>query len=84
MKKVISKTKATEIIDSFFQKDNFSPEELKKIKRLAMKYQIKLGAYKRKFCKKCLSPLTGKIRINNNIKTIECESCGYKNRHKIF
>lgn len=79
----MSLSQAKEIIDSFFKKESFSQEELKKIKRLAMKHQIKLGVYRKNFCKKCLSKIKGKITINKDFKTIECASCGYKNRYKL-
>ncbi|MEI6731906.1 MAG: hypothetical protein WCK90_04465 [archaeon] len=87
MKKQHSKTQAKEKIESFFKKSSFSQEEMRKIKRLAMKYNLKLKNQKSRFCKKCLSPLAGKIRISKNksgiFKTIECSKCGYKNKNKI-
>ena len=83
MKKRISKTEAKNKIDEFFEKDRFQPEEVKKIKRLGMKFKIRLGDYRRRFCKKCFSDLKeGKIRIDKNYKIIECK-CGYKNKIKI-
>lgn len=83
VKNSLSKSEAKDKIDSFFKTSEFFPEQLKKIKRLAMKFNIKLGAYKKRFCKKCLNSLRGKIRIFANFKTIECERCGFKNRHRI-
>ena len=79
MKKTISKTEAKEKIDSFFENNNFSPEDLKKVKRLAMKYKIKFTNYSKSFCKSCLSPLKGRISISKTHKIVECESCGFKN-----
>lgn len=83
MKKTISKTEAKEKIDTFFTKDNFSPEELKKIKRLAMKFKIQLGDYRKSFCKKCLFPLKGSISINKTHKSIVCENCGFITKYKL-
>ena len=87
MKVKISKTEAKQKIDEFFKKDNFNSEELKKIRRLAMKFKIKLGTYRNQFCRKCFSQLRGKIRILREkkgiCKIIECEKCGYKNKIRI-
>lgn len=82
MKFKLSKLQALEKIDSFFQKP-FTPEEIRKIKRLAMKFNIKLKPYKQKFCKKCLSMLKDKTRVSKTHKTIECEKCSYKNKFKL-
>jgi len=83
MKKELNKTQAKERIDKFFQKSDFSPEQLKKIKRLAMKFNIKLGNYRKLFCKKCLYPLAGKLSITKSHKTIECKHCGFRNKIRI-
>ena len=83
MKSNLSKSQALEKISSFFQKKEFTQEEMKKIKRLAMKFNIKLRPYKSKICKKCLSMLKGKIRISRTDKTIICEKCNYRNRFKL-
>jgi RNase P subunit RPR2 len=83
MKTNLSKTEAKEKIEKFFRNSDFAPEQLKKIKRLAMKFNIKLGAYRKMFCKKCLSPLAGELSINKTHKTIKCKFCGFKNRIRI-
>ncbi|PIN93680.1 hypothetical protein COU54_02220 [Candidatus Pacearchaeota archaeon CG10_big_fil_rev_8_21_14_0_10_31_24] len=83
MKKTISKTEAKSKIDNFFQKDKFTSEEVKKIKRLAMSHRIKLSEKRKFFCQKCLSQLNGKIRITKTHKTIECANCKFKNKHKL-
>ena len=83
MKKTILKFEAQDKINDFFKKDFFSSDEMRKIKRIAMKYKIKLGAYRKLFCKKCLYKLKGKIRVTKTHKTIICEKCGFKNRFKI-
>ncbi len=83
MKFSLTKKEAEEKINLFFKKEFFSSEEARKIKRLAMKYKIKLGGYRKKFCKSCLSQLKGKTRISKTHKTIICEKCSYKNRFKL-
>ena len=84
MKKELSKKDAQDKIKNFFEKEKFQAEQAKSIKRLAMKYGIRLGVYKKRFCKKCFSDLiNGKVRIGGNYKAIECTNCGYKNRWKI-
>ena len=83
MKIKISKKDTQKRIEEFFLRNDFTVEELKKIKRLAMKFNIKLGRHRKKFCKRCLSRLRGRIRISKMYRTIECEKCGYANRFKI-
>lgn len=83
MKSDLSKYQAEDKIESFFKKDSFTPKELKKIKRLAMKYKIKLKDKRKRFCKKCLSQLKGKTRISKTHKTIICQVCNYGNKFKI-
>jgi RNase P subunit RPR2 len=83
MKTNLNKTQAKEKIDCFFKKASFNKEEMRKIKRLAMKFKIRLKDKRRLFCKKCLSQLKGKTRISNGYKTIICGSCNYKNRYKM-
>lgn len=84
MKNKLSRTEAKERIEEFFEKNDFKPEEVKKIKRFAMRYNIKLGEYRKKFCKKCYANLRdGKIRIKDKTKEVECRKCGYLNRWKI-
>jgi len=83
MKKTMTKKGALEKIKIFFQKNKFSPPDIRKIKRLAMKFNIKLGVYRNLYCKKCLSKLKGKIRVNKSYKSVECGNCGYKNKTKL-
>lgn len=85
MKVNLSKTEARAKIDSFFHKTTFTTEDLRKIKRIAMKYNIKLGEYRKYFCKKCNSKLKGKIlNITKTHKTIQCSVCNYKNKFKLI
>ncbi len=84
--KKLSKTEAKEKIEDFFKKiKNKSPKEVRKIKKLAMAYNIPLKIKRKLFCKKCLNPFFGneKTRIKNGIKSIICEKCSYINRWKI-
>lgn len=83
MKTNITKTEAKEKISKFFQSNDFTPEQLKKIKRISMKFNIKLGDYRKLFCRKCLNSLAGKLSISKTHKTIICGHCGYKNKIRI-
>jgi len=85
MKKDLTKSEAKEKIKYFFRdiKKN-SPNDFKKIKRIAMKNRISLKEYKHLFCKKCLIPYSfPKIRIKNKMKTIECTNCDYIQRRRL-
>ncbi len=83
MKVKINKEEAKEKINSFFQRENFTAEEMRKIKRLAMKFRIPLKEKRKLFCKKCLNKLKGKTRISKAHKITICSFCGYKNRFKM-
>ena len=83
----LSKVEAKEEIEKFFEKINSKkPKEVKKIKRLAMRYSIKLGNKRKLFCKKCFSPFDAKnseVRIRKGKKTIKCKKCDVISRWKI-
>ena len=84
MKNKISRRECNEKIKSFFSEKRLDPEEIKKMKRLAMSRNIKLGDYRKRFCKKCFSNLkNGKVRITKFYKSVECSECKFKNRWKI-
>jgi len=84
MKKTLSRLEAQEEINEFFGGGRkFSVNEVRKIKRLAMKYNIKLGSYRRLFCKKCFSFLKGKTRVTETHKIVECGRCGAVNKQRI-
>ncbi len=83
MKIRLARAEAQKKIREFFEKLDFKAEEIKKIRRLAMKFNIKLGNYRKLFCKKCFSQLKGKTRIKNKSKTIICDKCGFMNRRII-
>jgi len=78
--KRLAKEEINENIADFFKNiENKTPEEIKKIKKSAMHYNIKLGALRKNFCKKCFSPNLKIKSIKNGKKKIECENC-----HAIF
>ncbi len=83
MKLNSSKTEAKDKIEKFFSKESFTSEEAKKIRRLAMKYSIRLGENRKLFCKHCFNKLKGKTRINKGYKTVVCDNCKNKSRFKI-
>lgn len=85
MKTKLSKSAAKDKIDEFFNNINGkTPKEVKKIKNLAMSFNIPLKERRKTFCKKCLNPYVNpKIRIKNKIKSTKCEKCGHISRWKI-
>ena len=86
MAKKIKKDEAVKQIRKFFSKiDNKRERDIKKIKKIAMSHNLKLGSKRKKFCKKCYIPYTtnSKVRIKNRIKSITCNNCGYISRWKI-
>jgi RNase P subunit RPR2 len=78
-----SKVGAERKIDEFFTKKDFTSEEVRKIKRLAMKFKIRLSKHRAEFCKKCLAKLRGRTRVSKIYKTIICEKCNSLNKIKI-
>jgi RNase P subunit RPR2 len=85
MKKKISKTEAQKQIEEFFSNiQEKKAKEVKKIKRLAMTHNIKLGEKRKTFCKACYKPYIGpSIKIKNNMIRIGCEFCGSISRWKV-
>ena len=85
MEKNLSKTEARKQIEDFFKNiEDKTPKEIKKIKRLAMKYNLPLKELRKTFCKKCLNPFKKpKIRIKNKNKIIICDGCGEISRWKL-
>ena len=82
--KKISKTETEKEIKEFFKDiKNKTPKEVRKIKKLAMSHNIKLEDHRKKFCKNCYSPIEGKIRIKDKIKSVRCKNCGHISRYKI-
>ncbi len=85
MSKKLSKTETKKQVQDFFSDiRSKSPEQVKKIKKLAMGHNISLREFKKKFCKKCLTPyMNPKIRIRNKVKSVTCKNCSYVARWKI-
>jgi len=80
-----------EIKDFFSQKISPTPNQIKKIKKLAMSKNIKLGPLRKKFCKKCFTfftPNNSEIRIKKQnkipIKIIKCKTCNHVSRYKLI
>jgi len=85
MKKVQKREEAKQMIESFFKEiSNKTPVEIKKIKRVAMKFKIPLKEHKKKYCKKCFTHfLLEYIRIKRNFLSQKCKQCGYLSKWKI-
>lgn len=83
--KKLSKTEAEKQINEFFLNiKNKTPKQIKKIKRLAMSHNVKLGEHRKMFCKKCFHPYKEpSIRIKNDKISIICDNCNYASRWKI-
>ncbi len=84
--KKLSKSQAKEKIEEFFEDlKNKTPNEIKKIKKLAMKHNIKLGEKRKLFCKKCLVPYeNSKMRVIKGMKVVTCLSCKNVSRWKLM
>ena len=79
-----SKTEATARITGHFSQQELDREKTRKIKRLAMKFNLKLGKYRGRFCKRCYSDLkNGKTRVTKRHKILICEKCGFINKFRI-
>ena len=85
MAKRLSKQETLKKIEEFFfDINNKTPKEVKKIKRLAMRYNLALKEKRKLFCKKCLMPhKDSSVRIKNDFITITCGNCEHKNRWKV-
>ena len=85
MKKTISKTEAKEQIEEFFKEiKNKSPKEIKKIQKLARRYNIPLKDKRKLFCSKCGNPHRNpSIRVKNGLIRINCGNCGHTSRWRI-
>jgi RNase P subunit RPR2 len=84
MKSKLTKKQAEKKIREFFKKiKEKTPEEIRKIKRLAMHFNIKLGERRKKFCKHCYSPKLKVKSIKKGVKIVKCGECGKISRWKI-
>ncbi|MEK6824907.1 MAG: hypothetical protein AABX12_02605 [Nanoarchaeota archaeon] len=80
----LSKTTARERVNAFFAKDAIDRGDVRKIKRLAMQFNIRLGKNRARFCNKCYTDLRASAtRITKTHKTIICAACGFSNKVKI-
>jgi len=85
MKKDFSRKEVEAIVNEFSDNPKGkTPDDIKRMKKLAMSKNVKLKNARKLFCKKCLS-LYGevKIRIRKGIKSVTCEKCGFVNRWNI-
>ena len=81
----MTRKEAEEKINNFFKDiKSKNKEQIRKIKRLAMHYNIKLGEKRKKFCKFCYSPKLKMKRIKKRIKTVICENCGKMMRWQVI
>ena len=86
MKPKFSKSEAEEKIRDFFSHiKHKTPNEVGKIKKLAMSHKIKLGDKRKLFCKKCLNPYgrDSSMSIKSGFINIGCGACWFKNRWKL-
>jgi len=83
-KKIKNKKEAGFVIEDFFKniKDK-TPEEIKKVKRLAMKHNLPLKEKRKLFCKYCQSPNLKVLSIKNKVKRVRCKDCGIEVGWKI-
>ena len=85
MKVKLSKKQTEDKIKEIFSK-NPSPREIKKLKKLAMSKNIKLGNLRKKFCKKCyflVNLKNSEIRIKKGYKVIKCKNCNNISKYKL-
>ena len=84
MKSKLTKSQAEAKIGEFFEsiKDK-EKEQVRKIKRLAMHYKIRLGEKRKTFCQKCFSVNLKTLGIKNNVKRVKCLECGKIYRWKL-
>ncbi len=85
MKNKSSKQEIEREIKELFE-NNPSQKNIKKVKRLAMSKNIKLGGLRKKFCKKCyllFNVNNSKIKIKKGMKIIKCKNCRHVSRYKL-
>jgi RNase P subunit RPR2 len=82
--KYFTRKEAQHKIALFFQNGHLESKEIKKIKRISMTHRIRLGEYRKRFCKKCFSDLmNGKRKISKEKVIVICKKCNFKNQYKI-
>ncbi len=85
-KKSLKQETENQIQQIFSQKTIPTPKQIKKIKKLAMSKNIKLGSLRKKFCKKCFTfftPNNSEIRIKKPFKIIKCKICNHISKYKL-
>ena len=85
MKSDLTKSEIEKYVQEVFSKKS-SPNEIKRAKKLAMNKKIRLGEYRKRFCKKCYSQYNSsnsEVRIKNGLKVIRCKECKTISRYKI-
>ena len=86
MKKFPKKEAEKQIKEFFKNLKGKNPCEIKKIKKLAMRHNIKLREKRKLFCKKCYTVFNtsnSETRIKKGKKTIKCKNCDYVNRWEV-
>ncbi|MGV8142494.1 MAG: hypothetical protein ACP5NS_02545 [Candidatus Pacearchaeota archaeon] len=83
--KKLSRKEAQSIVEEFFDNSQrIEPAKVKKMKSFAMTHRIRLGEYRKRFCKKCYVDLSlGRVRLNKKHKQVTCGVCGAINRWAI-
>jgi RNase P subunit RPR2 len=85
MKIKLSRKQVEEKIENFFPKiAGKTPEEIRKMKRLAMHHKIKLKEKKKLFCKYCYSNKLKVKSIKKGVKSVECEDCKKVRRWRVI
>lgn len=83
-KNLAPKGVARETSGKISTKGNKSPNEVKKIKRLAMQFNIPLKEKRKLFCRKCFVAYgNSKVRIKNGRKIVVCRGCGKRSGWKL-
>ena len=82
-----NKKESLEEIEAFFSNlSKKTPQEVKKIMKIAMAHNVKLKERRKLFCKKCFAVLNAKnseIRIKKGMKTVKCLVCNAAQRWKL-
>jgi len=74
----LSKKQIEQKIDEFFKNvKSKNPEEIRKIKKLAMSKNIKLKEKRKLFCKRCYSTKLEVKSIKKGVKRVKCKDCGH-------
>ncbi len=80
--KKIGRKEAQEIVEEFFDNSQrMEPSKVKKMKSFAMTHRIRLGEYRKRFCKKCYVDLNlGTVRVGKKSKQVICGVCKTVNK----